>query len=110
MQEPIITQRDGRYVIPLKADFKGRIRGIVHDQSASGATLFIEPLVTAPLFAGKPLIHESFWSGLPVVPVVTLAYLFNGLYFISLLPAHWRSRACSTRSCRARRRSRSRLW
>jgi DNA mismatch repair protein MutS2 len=49
LQEPIITQRDGRYVIPLKADFKGRIRGVVHDQSASGATLFIEPLSTVEL-------------------------------------------------------------
>ncbi len=47
---------------------------------------FIEPLVTAPLFAGKPLIHPSFWSGLPIVPVVTLAYLFNGLYFVMLAP------------------------
>jgi DNA mismatch repair protein MutS2 len=49
LQEPIITQRDGRYVIPLKADFKGRVRGIVHDQSASGATLFIEPFSTTEL-------------------------------------------------------------
>lgn len=44
LQEPLITQRDGRYVLPLRAEFKGRIRSIVHDQSASGATLFVEPL------------------------------------------------------------------
>jgi len=44
LQESLITQRDGRYVIPLKADFKGKIKAIVHDQSASGATLFVEPI------------------------------------------------------------------
>ena len=49
LQEPLITQREGRYVIPLKADFKGRIPGLVHDVSASGATLFIEPLATLEL-------------------------------------------------------------
>ncbi len=49
LQEALITQRDGRYVIPLKADFKGRIRGIVHDVSASGATVFIEPLSVVDL-------------------------------------------------------------
>ena len=44
LQEPIITQRNGRNVLPLRAEFKGRIKAVIHDQSASGATLFIEPL------------------------------------------------------------------
>jgi len=44
LQELIITQRNGRNVIPLRAEFKGRIKAVIHDQSASGATLFIEPL------------------------------------------------------------------
>ncbi len=49
LQETLVTQRDGRYVLPLRADFKGRVRGIVHDQSASGATLFVEPLSVVEL-------------------------------------------------------------
>ncbi len=49
LQEAIITQRNGRYVLPLRAEFKGRVRSIIHDQSASGATLFVEPLVTVEL-------------------------------------------------------------
>jgi DNA mismatch repair protein MutS2 len=49
LQEAIITQRNGRYVIPLRSEFKGRVRSIVHDQSSSGATLFVEPLVIVDL-------------------------------------------------------------
>ncbi|MDY7039959.1 MAG: endonuclease MutS2, partial [Chloroflexota bacterium] len=49
LQEAFVTQRNGRYVVPLKADFKGRIPGLVHDTSSSGATLFIEPLATVEL-------------------------------------------------------------
>ncbi len=49
LQEAIITQRNGRYVIPLRAEFKGKLKSIVHDSSASGATLFVEPLAVVEL-------------------------------------------------------------
>jgi DNA mismatch repair protein MutS2 len=42
--EPIVTVRAGRYVIPIRSDAKGRVKGIIHDQSASGATMFVEPM------------------------------------------------------------------
>ena len=44
LQEPIITMRSDRYVVPVKADHKGAVPGLVHDISASGMTLFVEPM------------------------------------------------------------------
>jgi DNA mismatch repair protein MutS2 len=46
IQDAIVTVRNGRYVIPIKAEFAGEFPGIVHDTSATGATLFVEPLET----------------------------------------------------------------
>ena len=49
LQEPIVTLRNGRYVVPVRAEARSRVRGIVHDQSGSGQTLFVEPLVAVEL-------------------------------------------------------------
>ena len=49
LQDNLITQRDGRYVLPLMADHKGKVKAVIHDQSSSGATLFVEPLAVVDL-------------------------------------------------------------
>ena len=45
-QESLVTDRNGRYVLPVRADHSGRLKGFVHDVSASGQTLYVEPAIT----------------------------------------------------------------
>ena len=49
LQEPIITLRNGRYVVPVRAEARSRVKGIVHDQSGSGQTIFVEPLIAVEM-------------------------------------------------------------
>lgn len=44
LQDPIVTIRDGRFVVPVKAEHRAEVPGLVHDTSASGATVFVEPM------------------------------------------------------------------
>ncbi|HLH73136.1 MAG TPA: endonuclease MutS2 [Chloroflexota bacterium] len=49
LQEPVITMREGRYVVPVRSDARGQLRGLIHDRSSSGQTIYVEPLATVDL-------------------------------------------------------------
>ncbi|MDX6768978.1 MAG: oligosaccharide flippase family protein [Elusimicrobiota bacterium] len=84
--KPFFLQRAGR------PDLDALMARVLTYFSAGAAWVFLAvallagPAVTAPVFAGRSLIHPLFWGGLPVVPVVTFGYLLAGLYYVMLAP------------------------
>ena len=59
LQEPIVSMRGDRYVIPVKSEHKGQVPGVVHDSSASGATLFVEPMAAVEINNKLRALHSE---------------------------------------------------
>ena len=59
IQEELVTVRNDRFVIPVRADHRGRINGVAHGSSSSGATLFIEPMQTIEANNGLQTLREA---------------------------------------------------
>jgi DNA mismatch repair protein MutS2 len=78
IQEALITEREGRYVIPIKSEYRKDLQGIVHDVSNSGATLFIEPLQTLEL--GNSLKEEQIEEKREIARILTeISELIGGV-------------------------------
>ena len=104
LQEPIITLRNGRYVVPVKAEARNRVKGIVHDASGSGQTLFIEPLIAVEL--------GNAWREAQVAEAEEIARILDELSAFVAANAEpcarpwtrWRASTCGSPRRRWRRR------
>lgn len=92
LQDSIVTIRDGRYVVPVKQEYRGEIAGLVHDSSASGATLFIEPMAVVEannrlkeLFAKEKIEIEVILAKLTELVKENLNILKSNILIISKL-------------------------
>ena len=84
LQDAVITMRNGRYCLPVKAEYKGQVPGMIHDQSSTGSTLFIEPMSVVKLnndlkeaFLKEQEAIETVLAELSNLPAQYAAYLLD---------------------------------
>ena len=109
LQEPIITMRNGRYALPVKAEYRAQVGGLVHDQSGSGATLFVEPAAVVELGNEYKRLQseekteiERILAGLTALAAPYADELYGSLLILGTLDVVF-SKAVLARELRAQR-------